>query len=64
MLNRVTLHVYFILNLNGMLNRIVSCVDSFNYDWYAEFGMIMLDILFPFNLMFLEISRNSLVGDE
>jgi len=26
--------------------------------------MIMLDILFPFNLLFLEISRNSLVGDE
>jgi len=26
--------------------------------------MIMLDILFPFNLLFLEISRNRLVGDE
>jgi len=26
--------------------------------------MIMLDILFPFNLLFWEISRNSLVGDE
>jgi len=46
MLNRETLRVYFILNLNGMLNRVISCIDSFNYDWYAEFGMIMLDILF------------------
>jgi len=26
--------------------------------------MIMLDILFPSNLLFLEISRNKLVGDE
>jgi len=24
----------------------------------------MLDILFPFNLLFLEISRNSIIGDE
>jgi len=24
----------------------------------------MIDMLFPFNLLFLEISRNNLVGDE
>jgi len=26
--------------------------------------MVMMDMLFPFNLLFLEISRNSLVGNE
>jgi len=64
MLNKVTLCINFILNMIRMLNIVALCVNYFKFDWHAKFGMSMLNILFPFNLVFLEISTNSLVGDE
>jgi len=46
--NWITLHVNCILNVIGMLNRVISCVDYFKSDWHTKYGMITYNLYIPF----------------
>ena len=41
-------YVNLILNVIGMLNMVISCVDYFKSDWHAKYGMIMYELYIPF----------------
>jgi len=31
-----------------MLNKVISCVNYFKYDWHAKYGMIIYELYIPF----------------